>query len=87
MEFIGYIFKYLRFWISDIATSLSKFSKECVMRITSRNVYFIVSEEESGPRRPLVWCDLPVNFYFKEYNIVGVSEEYNEIFLEFSTGQ
>lgn len=57
------------------------------MRITSRNVYFIVSEEESGPRRPLVWCDLPVNFYFKEYNIVGVSEEYNEIFLEFSTGQ
>ncbi|KAK9891173.1 hypothetical protein WA026_013489 [Henosepilachna vigintioctopunctata] len=55
------------------------------MRITSRNVYFIVSEEESGPRRPLVWCDLPVNFYFKEYNIVGVSEEFNEIYLEFST--
>ncbi|XP_045479821.1 checkpoint protein HUS1 isoform X2 [Harmonia axyridis] len=55
------------------------------MRITTKNVYFIVSEEESGPRRPLVWCDLPVNFYFKEYNVVGVSEEYNEIYLEFST--
>ncbi|XP_044745246.1 checkpoint protein HUS1 [Coccinella septempunctata] len=69
----------------NIATSLSKFSKECVMRITTRNVYFIVSEEESGPRRPLVWCDLPANFYFKEYNVVGVSDEYNEIYLEFST--
>ncbi|XP_045479818.1 checkpoint protein HUS1 isoform X1 [Harmonia axyridis] len=69
----------------NITTSLSKFSKECVMRITTKNVYFIVSEEESGPRRPLVWCDLPVNFYFKEYNVVGVSEEYNEIYLEFST--
>ncbi|XP_023311397.1 checkpoint protein HUS1 isoform X2 [Anoplophora glabripennis] len=55
------------------------------MRITSRRVYFIISEEESGPRRPLVWCELPVNFYFKEYNVVGVNEQYNEIYLEFST--
>lgn len=49
-------------------------------------MYFIISEEESGPRKPLVWCELPVNFYFKEYNIVGVNEHYNEIYLEFSTG-
>lgn len=70
----------------NITLSLSKFSKECVMRITARKVYFIISEEESGPRRPLVWCELPVNFYFKEYNIIGVNEQYNEIYLEFSTG-
>ncbi|KAG5894524.1 hypothetical protein JTB14_026813 [Gonioctena quinquepunctata] len=69
----------------NITLSLSKFSKECVMRMTTRRVYFIISEEDSGPRRPLVWCELPVNFYFKEYNVVGVNEEYNEIFLEFST--
>lgn len=56
------------------------------MRITTRKVYFIISEEEAGPKRPLVWCELPVNFYFKEYNVVGVKEQYNEIYLEFSTG-
>lgn len=56
------------------------------MRITSRKVYFIISEEDSGPRRPLVWCELPVSFYFKEFNLVGVHEQYNEIYLEFSTG-
>jgi hypothetical protein len=70
----------------NVATSLSKFSKECVMRITTRKVYFIISEEDNGPRRPLAWCELPVTFYFKEYNVVGVNEEYNEIYLEFSTG-
>ncbi|XP_056642687.1 checkpoint protein HUS1 [Diorhabda sublineata] len=64
---------------------LSKFSKECVMRISTRKVYFIISEEESGPRRPLVWCELPVNFYFEEYSVTGVNEQYNEIYLEFST--
>ncbi|XP_072385156.1 checkpoint protein HUS1 isoform X1 [Diabrotica undecimpunctata] len=70
----------------NISLSLSKFSKECIMRITTRKVYYIISEEESGPRRPLVWCELPVNFYFKEYNVVGVNDQYNEIYLEFSTG-
>ncbi|XP_023016232.1 hus1-like checkpoint clamp component [Leptinotarsa decemlineata] len=69
----------------NITLSLSKFSKDCVMRITTRRVYFIISEEDCGPRRPLVWCELPVNFYFKEFNVVGVNTEYNEIYLEFST--
>lgn len=57
------------------------------MRITSKKVFFIISEEENGPRRPLVWCELPVSFYFKEYNLVGVNEQYNEIYLEVPTGK
>ncbi|KAJ8962556.1 hypothetical protein NQ318_000949 [Aromia moschata] len=69
----------------NISLSLSKFSKNCIMRMTTRKVYFIISDEEGGPRRPLVWCELPINFYFKEYNLVGVNEQYNEIYLEFST--
>lgn len=55
------------------------------MRINERKLYFIISEEESGPKKPLVWCELPVNFYFKEYNVIGMNEHYNEIYLEFST--
>lgn len=57
------------------------------MRITQKKVFFIISEEESGPRRPLVWCELQVSFYFNEYNLVGVNEHYNEIYLEVPTGK
>ncbi|KAF7277104.1 hypothetical protein GWI33_009444, partial [Rhynchophorus ferrugineus] len=69
----------------NVCLGLSKFSKTCVLRLASKSIYFIVSEEDSGPRQPLVWCELPVNFYFKEYNLVGVSKAHNEIFLELST--
>lgn len=66
--------------------SLSKISKDCVMRITLSKVYFIVSDEDGGPKQPLVWCELPVSYYFREYTLAGVSDEYNEIYLEFATG-
>ncbi|XP_025835210.1 checkpoint protein HUS1 [Agrilus planipennis] len=70
----------------NVAVAVSKLAKECVMRITKRKVYFIISEEDAGPRRPLVWCELPVNFYFSEYILEGVNEDYNEIYLSFATG-
>ncbi|XP_060524868.1 checkpoint protein HUS1 isoform X2 [Cylas formicarius] len=69
----------------NISLSLTRFAKSCILRLTSTKLFFIISEEERGPRRPLVWCELPVSFYFKEYNIVGVSEVHNEIYLELST--
>lgn len=56
------------------------------MRLTERKIYFIISVEDVGPKSPLVWCELPVPFYFKEYNLVGFNEEHNEIYLELSTG-
>lgn len=55
------------------------------MRITTTKLYFIVSDEEGGPKQPVVWCELPVNYYFREYTVAGVSEEYNEIYLEFAS--
>ncbi|ENN72820.1 checkpoint protein HUS1 [Dendroctonus ponderosae] len=69
----------------NISVSLSRFAKTCVLRLTKTKMYFIISEEESRPRCPQAWCELPVSFYFKEYNIVGVSEVHNEIYLELST--
>lgn len=71
----------------DVTMSLSKIAKDCVMRITSTKLYFIVSDEEGGPKQPLVWCELPINYYFREYTVAGVSEEYNEIYLELCTGK
>ncbi|KAF2903005.1 hypothetical protein ILUMI_03174 [Ignelater luminosus] len=70
----------------NTVNSLSKLAKECVIRIVERRVYFIISNEDAGPRKPFVWCELPVNFYFKQYNLTGVNEEHNEIYLAFATG-
>lgn len=55
------------------------------MRITSKKLYFIISEEESGPRKPFVWCELATDFYFKEYNVAGVNDVHNQIYLSLST--
>ncbi|KAF5304880.1 hypothetical protein FQR65_LT00764 [Abscondita terminalis] len=69
----------------NTVNSLSKLSRDCVMRIVARKVYFIIPDEDTGPRKPLVWCELPVSFYFKEFNLEGVSQEHNEIYLCFAT--
>ncbi|KAK9719822.1 Hus1-like protein [Popillia japonica] len=69
----------------NISYSLSKLAKECIMRITSKKLYFIISEEESGPRKPFVWCELATDFYFKEYNVAGVNDVHNQIYLSLST--
>lgn len=49
-------------------------------------MYFIISDEDRGPRRPLLWCELPHNYYFTELNFAGESTENNEIFLDFIPG-
>lgn len=67
-----------------IVNSLSKLSKDCVMRIVTNKIYFIISDENRGPQKPSLWCELPVGFYFKEYTLNGLSEERNEIYLSFT---
>jgi HUS1 checkpoint protein len=45
-------------------------------------VYFILTDQNASGC-PAVWCELEQESYFNEYNIEGVSQEQNEIFLEF----
>ena len=45
-------------------------------------VYFILSDQ-SASGGPAVWCELHQDCYFNEYNIEGVCEEQNEIYMEF----
>nr|XP_022914458.1 checkpoint protein HUS1 [Onthophagus taurus] len=71
--------------LSNITTGISKLSKECVLRIVPRKLCIIISNDDKGPKKPFVWCELPVNFYFKEFNMFGVAEESNEIYLSVST--
>ncbi|XP_017785273.1 PREDICTED: checkpoint protein HUS1 [Nicrophorus vespilloides] len=69
----------------NISNSLSKLSKECVMRLTARKVYFIISTDDAGPKKPFVWCELPMSYYFKDFTFNGESEEFNEIYISFGT--
>lgn len=55
------------------------------MRIASKKLYFIISDDDVGPKKPFVWCELPADFYFQEYNVAGVNSEHDEIYLSLST--
>lgn len=73
------------FYFVDIILTLSKLSKDCVMRLTSDVIYFIISEENCGPLSPIVWCELDRSSFFFEYLMEGVNEAYKEIYLGFNT--
>ncbi|KAL5010696.1 hypothetical protein ScPMuIL_013001 [Solemya velum] len=61
--------------------TVSKLIKQCVLRITPANWYFILSEKlvNGGVQ---IWCDLPQGHFFDEYAMEGVCQEANEIYLE-----
>lgn len=67
-----------------ILTAASKMSKECVLRITQDRVYVISSEAISVVVKPTAWAEIDKDKLFDEYNMDGVSEEENEIYVEFS---
>jgi hypothetical protein len=43
-------------------------------------------EENVTVGNPMVWSVLEQTHFFNEYSMSGVSEEQNEIYLEFETG-
>jgi len=66
----------------SVIVTMAKIAKTCVMRLTADKVYFILTDQNASGC-PAVWCELEQESYFNEYNIEGVSQEQNEIFLEF----
>lgn len=72
---------------SDIVSTISKLSKECVLRLTDDQLYFIVSDENTGPAAPILWCEIPQAMFFSEYQIVGLDEQHKDIYLGFSSGK
>lgn len=66
---------------SNVVTIISKLSKECVLRLANDQLNFIVSEENSGPSTPMLWCEIPHTMFFSEYQIVGIDEENRDIYL------
>ncbi|XP_049881089.1 checkpoint protein HUS1 [Pectinophora gossypiella] len=70
---------------TNIVGTISKISKECVLRLSDDQVYFIVSDENSGPAPPVLWCEMPQAMYFSEYQMVGLDEGHKDIYLGFSS--
>jgi len=66
----------------SVIGTMAKIAKSCVMRLTADKVYFILTDQNASGG-PAVWCEMEQESYFNEYNIEGVSQDQNEIFLEF----
>lgn len=56
------------------------------MRILPDKLYFIIIEDDNGPRKPFIWCELICSYYFREYNMSGIVDGCDEFYLSFSPG-
>lgn len=66
---------------TKIVNTISRLAKQMTVRVTMDTVYFIVNEEVITGGGWL-WADIPQDTIFQEYNMQGVSAEFNEIYLE-----
>ncbi|XP_037068146.1 checkpoint protein HUS1-like isoform X2 [Pollicipes pollicipes] len=67
---------------TSVISTLAKLAKVCTFRITPSHLYFVVMEASSLSSTPGLWCELQQGHFFNEYNMEGVSAEFNEIYLE-----
>ncbi|XP_076764605.1 hus1-like checkpoint clamp component [Xylocopa sonorina] len=64
---------------TNIVNIVSRITKQCTLRITPNELCFSVG----GDRASMVWAELSQAHFFTEYTMNGVTEEQNEIYLEF----
>ena len=61
--------------------TIAKLAKSCIFRLTTDKLFFILSEQ-AGNGGVSIWCELAQSHFFNEYNMDGVSEDANEIYLD-----
>ncbi|KAF7214243.1 checkpoint protein HUS1 [Nothobranchius furzeri] len=66
---------------SRVITTISKLTKTCVMRLTPDNLFFVLSGKVTNGGVSM-WCELHQANFFDEFQMEGVSSEFNEICLE-----
>ncbi|KOC63180.1 Checkpoint protein HUS1 [Habropoda laboriosa] len=64
---------------TNIVNIISRITKHCTLRLTSDQLCFSIGED----RASLFWAELTQTHFFTEYIMNGVTEEQNEIYLEF----
>ncbi|XP_055913101.1 checkpoint protein HUS1 [Eupeodes corollae] len=67
----------------NIILTLSKLTKKCIMKISSKKIHFIVNED-TGNTSPLVWTDVDTEQNFTEYLMEGVNDQHPDIMLSFN---
>ncbi|XP_061384691.1 checkpoint protein HUS1 [Danaus plexippus] len=67
--------------LTHIVNTISKLSKECVLRLSDEKIFFIVSEDNSGPTPPVLWCEISQSNFFSEYQMIGIDEDHKDIYL------
>ncbi|KAF7401403.1 hypothetical protein HZH68_007223 [Vespula germanica] len=66
---------------TNIVTVISRISKQCILRLTTDEISFNIGYDSV----PVLWAELSQSHFFTEYIMSGVSEEQNEIYLEFES--
>ncbi|OCT76027.1 hypothetical protein XELAEV_18031212mg [Xenopus laevis] len=64
-----------------VINTITKLTKTCTLRLTSSNLYFILTDKVANGGVSM-WCELSQGNFFDEYQMEGVCVEQNEIFLE-----
>ncbi|XP_077347912.1 checkpoint protein HUS1 [Lithobates pipiens] len=64
-----------------VVNTIAKLTKSCTLRLTPDNLYFILTDKVANGGVSM-WCELCQANFFDEYQMEGVSQEQNEIYLE-----
>ncbi|XP_073486726.1 checkpoint protein HUS1 isoform X3 [Aquarana catesbeiana] len=64
-----------------VVNTITKLTKSCTLRLTPDNLYFILTDKVANGGVSM-WCELCQANFFDEYQMEGVSQEQNEIYLE-----
>lgn len=75
---------YMREFQAIVAT-LAKLAKDCVMILGSRQMHFIVNEDQSSAASPLVWASIAAEEYFPEYRMEAARPDQEYIVLGMSS--
>lgn len=64
-----------------VSCMVAKLARTCSLRIRPHTLNFILADSAAGGGVSM-WCELPQENFFSEFQMEGVSEENNEIYVE-----
>ncbi|XP_054427260.1 checkpoint protein HUS1 [Pteronotus mesoamericanus] len=67
-----------------VSCMVAKLARACTLRICPQKLNFILADTAAGGGVSM-WCELPQENFFSEFQMEGVSEENNEIYVELTS--
>ncbi|KAM7120963.1 checkpoint protein HUS1 isoform 2-T2 [Molossus nigricans] len=67
-----------------VSCMVAKLARACTLRIRPHKLNFILPDTAAGGGVSM-WCELPQENFFSEFQMEGVSQENNEIYVELTT--